>query len=200
MPIVGRTPRECFETFTDHLRPLVAQTITHQYPLLTWQTKTKLVLSFREAHPIAIPIETSYGRLYFYLGQALEAVPDGESAGFRLTTRQYWYRLQHEPDRQAQAALRWEYDSFTPSDRHARHHAQMPAELQLGGGTMDLDKAHLPTGWVLIEEVIRFLIVDLGIEPPCGAEAWPEILDRSERRFFEEFTSKRYKPPDVEGA
>jgi hypothetical protein len=48
---------------------------------------------------------------------------------------------------------------------------------------------------VTIEEVIRFLIVDLGISPPCGADAWARLLEESERRFFEDFTGKRYTPP-----
>jgi hypothetical protein len=48
---------------------------------------------------------------------------------------------------------------------------------------------HIPTGWALIEEVIRFLIHDLGMEPPCG-DRWPEILEESENKFFKEFTDK----------
>ena len=49
-----------------------------------------------------------------------------------------------------------------------------------------------------IEEVIRFLIVDLGMPPLCGDE-WPELLAESERKFFDEFTGKRYRPRGVEG-
>lgn len=81
-----------------------------------------------------------------------------------------------------------------PRDGPARHHVQLPAYLAAGTGQIDLDKVHLPTGWVTLEEVIRFLIAELGIEAPCGA-AWPEVLSESERAFFEEFTGKRYKPP-----
>ena len=99
-----------------------------------------------------------------HLGQALDTVEhDGR---FRLRTISYWYRIQHEPELRAKAALRWEYDRSTKTDEYARHHAQLAAEMQLGSRKLDLDKAHLPTGWVTIEEVIRFLIVDLGLEPP----------------------------------
>jgi hypothetical protein len=38
------------------------------------------------------------------------------------------------------------------------------------------------------------MIVDLGVKPPCGSR-WPEVLAASERKFFEEFTSKRYTRP-----
>ncbi len=197
MPIIERTPQRCFLVFTEHLRKLVAATITETFPLIERPSPDgrRMVLSFREGAPIAVPIETRFGRLFFYLGQALEAVDD--PGGYRLRTRQYWYRLQHDPDRGAKAAIRWEYDTTTPSDRYARHHAQMAAALALGDGELDLNKAHLPTGWVTVEEVIRFLVVDLGLNPPCG-DAWPEVITDSETRFYEDFTGKRYKGPPVD--
>jgi hypothetical protein len=43
---------------------------------------------------------------------------------------------------------------------------------------------------VTIEAVIRFLIVDLEVEPPCGDE-WADRIHESEKRFFEDFTGKR---------
>ena len=43
-----------------------------------------------------------------------------------------------------------------------------------------------------MEEVIRFLIIELGVKPPCGDD-WPSVLATSERAFFEQFTGKRYK-------
>ncbi len=64
-----------------------------------------------------------------------------------------------------------------------------PATVPLGDGHLDLDKAHVPTGWVTIEEVIRFLIVDLGVEPPCGSD-WVQCVTKSETRFYQEFTGK----------
>lgn len=192
MPIVGRTPHECFDIFSDHLRRLVAQTVTPRYPLQAIPTATKTVISFREEQPLAIPIETRFGRLHFYLGQALEAFPLDEGGGYRLSTMQYWYRLQESASLKDQALLRWEYDVTTDRDRHARHHTQMAATLPVAGATLDLNKAHLPTGWVTLEEVIRFLIVDLGHSAPCG-DGWPQVLEASERKFFEDFTSKRYR-------
>ena len=194
MPIIERTPYECFNAFAEHLRGLIAATVTSRYPLSTVPANERMILSFREKIPIAVPIETAYGRLYFYLGQALEAVvhPDG----YRLRTRQYWYRIQLNEDLKSQAALRWEYDATTAMDDYARHHAQLSTTVALGGAKLDLNKAHLPTGWVTIEEVIRFLIVDLGMSPPCGDD-WPSIVKESERRFYEDFTGKRYVAPSA---
>ncbi|HTU98796.1 MAG TPA: hypothetical protein VMF14_23290, partial [Solirubrobacteraceae bacterium] len=82
----------------------------------------------------------------------------------------------------------------TDRTRYSRHHTQMAATVDLGGGAvLDLNKAHVPTGWVTFEEVIRFVIHDLGVKPPCGDEAWPGLLEDSERKFHEEFSGRDYR-------
>ena len=191
MPIIERTPEACFKRFAAHIRDLVAKTLTRRHPMALYQKGERLMgFSFREREPVAVPIESRLGRLHLYLGQLLEAVPEGKA--FRLRTRRYWYRVQAAPELTAQALIRWEYDTDTPRDGHARHHVQLPAYLAAGSGQLDLDKVHLPTGWVTIEEVLRFVIVELGVKPPCGS-GWPDVLADSERAFFEEFTGKRHK-------
>lgn len=53
----------------------------------------------------------------------------------------------------------------------------------------------LPTGYLPVEEVLRFLIVDLGHRAPCGDD-WDKVLEESKKEFFEELSSKpaRYAP------
>ena len=132
--------------------------------------------------------------MHFYIGQLLR-VHREPSKKYRLSTHAYWYRLQHSPDLNAQAAIRWEYErELPPGKHHCRHHLQQSAKLDLGNGSLNLNKVHVPTGWVTIEEVIRFLIVELGTKPPCG-DVWSDVLATSERAFFEDFTSRRYSPP-----
>jgi hypothetical protein len=188
--ITGRTSAECVGTFKEHVGALVAATVTNTYPLLARTDRTNTILGFRQGGVIAIPLETRFGRLYFYLSQSLEAVTEAD--GFRLRTRQYWYRIQTDPSPKAQALVRWEYDAETSKQRYARHHVQIRANLPVGEADLDLNKAHVPTGWVTMEEVIRFLIVDLGVAPPCG-DSWPEKLHESEEKFYTDFTSKRYE-------
>lgn len=190
MPIVARTSAECFDRFRNHLARLVADTVTTTYPLTQKRPEQgRTIIGFRQGELVGVPLDTRFGRVYFYLSQSLKTVQRDDGL-FRLKTRQYWYRLQADASRGAQAILRWEYDAETKRDRHARNHMQIPAEVPIGDGIIDLNKAHLPTGWVTIEEVIRFLIVDLGVEPPC-ADDWPQILHESETMFYEKFTGKR---------
>ena len=79
---------------------------------------------------------------------------------------------------------------MTPEEENpARHHVQLATNVSTSGGhSLDLNRLHVPTGWVTIEEVIRFLIKDLGVDPV--STDWPGILVRSEA-FFTELTSKR---------
>lgn len=146
------------------------------------------------AGPQAIAIDTEgYGKLYVSFAQALRVLPEDKE--WRLITERYWYRIQRAPGMREQALIRWEYDrTLAAGKRHCRHHVQQAGDLAFGDGLLDLNKAHLPTGWVTIEEVLRFLIVDLRIAPPCGEE-WADVLEESERAFHEEFSDSRYVPP-----
>jgi hypothetical protein len=58
-----------------------------------------------------------------------------------------------------------------------------------GKESLDIEKFHLPTGWVLMEDVLRFLISELEVNPPCG-DSWPEVLEESRALFFTEFSVK----------
>ena len=198
MPITGRTPKACFDEFVGHLRSLCAKTLTKQHQLISRRTddETQIGISFlqRDA-PVTVPLKTkAHGTVYFSIAQDLRAKLDEEET-YRLETHAYWYRLQSAPEATAQAAIRWEYERKPEGGKkHCRNHVQQDTHVALGTGRLDLNKAHLPTGWVTIEEVLRFLINDLGVKPPCGA-SWATVLAESEAKFYEEFTSKRYTPP-----
>lgn len=57
-------------------------------------------------------------------------------------------------------------------------------------GRLDLDKVHTPCGFVLDEDIIRFLISDLGGKPPCGKTRWHKQLIESEKMFVSEFNAR----------
>lgn len=193
MPIVEKTARGCFDVFADHIRKLVASTISDNAYVQLNRFNDRGMLALAKPNGDCVPLNTSsHGRLYFYAGQALEAVADGDK--YRLQTVQYWYKLQETASPKDPPALRWEYDrGLTGLARHCRHHFHAEAEVEIGRGCLDLNKCHTPTGWVTIEEMIRFLIIELGHVPPCG-DRWPDELVASEKAFYESFTSKRYTP------
>jgi hypothetical protein len=49
-----------------------------------------------------------------------------------------------------------------------------------------MNNLHLPTGFVALEEVLRFCIVDLGVNPL--SDEWNGVLEESYRLFKTEFT------------
>jgi hypothetical protein len=191
VPILERTARQAAAVFRDHLAKLIANTLTTRHPVHhvdgrdgTW------LIQFRQGElPTTIPIKTLHGTLHFFISQALDTVPDAGQE--RLQTLNYAYRLQNRPGANEPAVLRWEYvrQAALP---YCRHHLHSSGSIKLGATNLSLEEVHVPTGWVTIEEVIRFLIYELGVRPPCG-ETWPKVLAESEKLFYEQFTSKRYR-------
>ena len=67
------------------------------------------------------------------------------------------------------------------------HHVHLPVSIATPDGDLDFGSLHLSTGWVTVEEVIRFLIVEVGVSPK--ADNWNDELLASEEKF-KEWTSR----------
>lgn len=149
-------------------------------------------LAFRtRGHAVAVPLRTKYGDMGLYLGQRCETqLRDGEH---QVATVAYQYKLyapdSFRPGDERDAMLRWEYVRHWPEDkRWCRHHLQGPINLPLGGGVL-LQHLHLPTGYVVLEDVIRFCINDLEVVPLDGG--WHDVLEESYELFRSESTPPR---------
>jgi len=94
---------------------------------------------------------------------------------------QFYHLLEHSnPD--SRWIVRWEYVSHSQRrTEHPRHHVHIATVVDTPAGKMDFDKLHLSTGWVTIEEVIRFLIAEAGVKPKSAD--WDDTLLRSEDLF-----------------
>jgi hypothetical protein len=200
VPIEGRTPNACFTRFRDHVAQLVAQTLTQRIQLRAIEVEggpTLAHLGFRQGgNWVGIPLDTNYERLYFVLYQVVEARDTSKTgnARYRLHTLEYGYYIQETADQRRAALFRWEYASDPPME-HPHQHVQIRTTLASSAlqHPINLDKVHVPTGWVTIEQVIRFLIADLGVQPPRGADKWEQILHEGEQKFLE-FTNTPYRP------
>jgi hypothetical protein len=200
VPIFGRKPWPAFKEFHAHVQRLVGVLLpTQQHVSLIGAVGDDYTayLGFAPSPGSSRPtvaLDTTHGRVQFYFRQELH-VEHEKGNGFRLTTKRYWYHL-YKGDA-IDAFMRWEYvdRKLEPEARYPRHHLHIhDVVLPIDGSSagIDLKKTHLPTGWVTIEEVLRFLISELGVTSPCGGR-WDQELRDGERRFYEEFTSKRYK-------
>ncbi len=145
------------------------------------------MLSFRDGgSPGEAKLMTRFGEIGLFLGQTCKAVSKGKKPQkFRLKTLSYRYHLKAATARDA--ALRWEY--VKQLDRpYCRHHVQGPLQVPFGDAQLSLNDVHLPTGFVTIEEVIRFCLVELEARPL--SENWDEILRDSYREFKTKFAPR----------
>lgn len=194
MPIIGRTPAEAFKIFADYLTTLLARTIT-QMPLIPvfYSGASDMALSFRpSATSSSAPVHTRYGALGLEIGQRCATVAIAKRQ-YQLQTVSYRYTIGHMGD-ENEPLFRWEYIKHPAGDRayYCRHHFQgpMPTGLHLDSKETLFQDIHLPTGWVPIEEVIRFCLHDLGAHAVCEPEDWDRILRESRETFMTGFSAR----------
>jgi len=183
VPYVGATLKDAAHQFCDVLNRVLNTTVTRAR-LVEFGPKdmpdARRQIAFRQAGlPVAAPLNTRFGGMGLYIGQVCDSIPTDE--GRRFITVEYKYTLTRNGA--PEALLRWDYvREPDQGGRWCRHHLQGPVPLAIGGGgSIPLNDLHLPTGYVTIEEVLRFCIVDLGVRPL--ADNWNEILTESYERF-----------------
>ena len=178
--LYGASPEEVFRKFKEHLDRLLHKTIT-EAPLVLLSVGASAFLQFqRSERPICVPVGHRY---HLYVGQTLQAAR--EDGRYRLRTLAYAYRIADGPTFDDQCFFRWEYNAREHKQSLApRHHLQLPATIGcFGNRVLDTNKLHIPTGWVTVEEVIRFLIHELRVKP--RTHKWDGDLLASERLFRE---------------
>jgi hypothetical protein len=209
MPIRGRTPQECFEQFKGHVSRLVAEVLDPSLHVTLVrgrdQSRRDLQLGPDGTNYVSLK-KRSGGYVHFYLAQTLRAVeredPRSEAERYQLTTEKYWYKVfDLQPGMQDEPLFRWEYSAEVPEGKQwCRHHFQIgkfaageagkrkALEVPIGGGSIDLNRSHIPTGFTLMEFVFRFLFTELDVEH--ASDDWEETLLASEKKFFSEFSGK----------
>lgn len=177
----GNSPEEIFGNFREHLNDLLHHTVT-QAPLVQIVSGGRLFLDFhRDGDSTAVAVGRGY---HLFLTQTLQAKKI-KAKDYRLRTLAYAYRIGLGPARTDDWLVRWEYNSreLQPDALHPRHHCHLSTEVKCGAKTLNLDRLHIATGWVTIEEVIRFIIHELDIKPL--RPDWDARLRKSEEKFLE---------------
>jgi hypothetical protein len=187
MPIIGKTPDEALERFGRHVNALLLATITkEQLSPLTVQGKG-MQLAFRDSvgKPRAVRLGSArYGPLGLYLGHVCDTVQEAKNK-HRLRSVRYNYTISVWAN--TEPFVRWEYVKYPqpPTATFARHHIQGPMNLSIGQRAVKLNKLHLPSGWVTVEDVIRFCINDLRVR--ARTASWHRRLEDSYTMFRTEF-------------
>lgn len=179
--------------FRDRLNTLLHRTITPQ-PLIMIPARSgadgtqRMQFAFRQGGgPVLAELRSDFGVLGLYVGQVCEARPSDQD-GPPILTVNYRYALHVGTGVNSEPVMRWEFDRrpADPQARWSRRHLQGPIPLSFGPTTVSLNDLHLPTGYVTLEDVIRFCIHDLGV--PALSTDWNDILIQSYREFKDQFT------------
>jgi len=216
MPIRGRTPEECFDGFYEHVSTLVADVFNGLYvSMVRSDDRFQRDMQLGPDGTDYVDLSTSKGAsVKFHLSQNLRVFerPAAEVAGsgerYQLKTHAYWYKVYDvQPGLTDEPLFRWEYTAEVPEGKHwCRHHFQIgkmatndagrrrALEIPLAGSPIDLNRIHIPTGFMLMEYVFRFLFTELEVTPKLPTEAWEAKLAESEKRFFREFSAKTSTP------
>jgi hypothetical protein len=179
--IYSRTSEESYSDFKEHFNKLMSKLLT-DVPLTHIESRGRAVMEFRNTNgEPAVPLG---GGFFLYLGQTLQAKREATHQ-FSLRTLGYAYRIAEGPRREDPYVIRWEYISREEQIAlHPRHHCHLPLKLVCGKNkskTYNLDKMHIPSGWVTIEEVLRYLFHELKVRPRVAN--WDKLLHESEETF-----------------
>ncbi len=179
-PLTAKSPEKLFRKFKNHLDRLLHSTITEAPLEIVPLVDDRCYLQFQEKKRRTCK---KIGKGYFlYVGQALWAKK--KSKEYELRTLGYTYQISLGPSFDDQCIIRWEYTSRKlQSALYPRHHVQMGTEMKVGRRQWNLNDIHVPTGYLTIEEIIRFAICELGVK--SKKTNWDNILRTSEDKFRE---------------
>lgn len=171
MPFQGRSLSQISQEFTDHLNHILSTTVTQRrLRRVMFNTGAAIIGIQEQARVSRALIRTSYGPMELDLRQTCDAVTDDETG--LLTIRTIAYRYTITPEGDPEPLLRWEFVRFpaNPDATWCRHHFQGPIRLGIHtreGQEANLNRWHLPTSasGIAIEDVLRFCITDLGVQP-----------------------------------
>ena len=173
--MAGRRPREAVKAYFDPLRQA-----------FSCVTRAGLVVSGYEPCETLHSLLLNQGeptRLRSKIGLSLAArmlyeivSAEGDRGPWKVRTAAYYYGL-HDQEGHEILAYHWHPGAPGPQGERSPH-----LHLGVGSGVSPLlRKAHLPTGRVALEEILRLAIADLGVKPL--RKDWRAVLARTESAF-----------------
>jgi hypothetical protein len=181
------SPEEAIQAFHDHLNTLLRDTITS---ITLRQTRTPDGAIFQFPDKRCVPLSDGF---HLYVGQTVAVVKEKyrdrtkkERTGYRVRTLAYQYRLSEGQSLDDPYVIRWEYNAREhQTGTFPRHHVHIPVALHCfqepNTRELNLKQLHVSTGYVTLEEVIRFLLSELGLR--ARNRRWDNLLRKSERQF-----------------
>jgi hypothetical protein len=173
--LADRTARDAFEDFLEPLQRAI-QCVTHDILVADgWKVS-------EEPHSVSFPHGDSVAlhgdhRLRLEVTHRYRLVPEAGSHGKpRVKTIGYGYEIRDAGDR---PLLRYDYH---PQGRSPVVWPHLHL-WRVDTSPVNFRKSHIPTGRVSLEAVLRFLIMELGVETTGSTDDCLALLDRLEGDF-----------------
>ena len=171
----GRSPREAFQRFTEPIQRTIS-CLTPSILLHTGAAVSDIPHFLRLSEDPAVIGQDRLFALQFRLRYYVVRT-EGDREPWRVQTSEYSYTLSwgREPGERI-FAYHWHPDGRSPI---TFPHLHLYAGAQIG--LQSLQNAHILTGQVPTEAVIRFLIEELGVVPL--RPDWRQVLDETRSRL-----------------
>jgi hypothetical protein len=169
----GRTQQEAFDAFAEPLKQALS-CVAHAK-----LTRSKLSITLEQEVVLQpLPLQIPNSDYQLFMSHAFRYLKTGIGE-WRVTSLRYQYAVEVVKTKQEVAAFHWE--------GHENGSAPF-AHLHLGyANAKNLPhlgpKAHIPTGRVAFEDVIYFLISELGVHPL--KEDWRNVLATVRKPFMD---------------
>jgi hypothetical protein len=176
--LVARTPEEAIDGLLARLRP-VAGCVTDR-PLAARRvrgTDRTFALGFDPAHvPVVLRSESRRRTIHLFAIIEVQVSAATASADLYLEERTYIYSLH---DTSQHELVSWHLHQLSSSDvtyLHSHVSSRIgPLELGRGLDPLPLADLHIPTGFVDLADIVRFLIAEAGIRP--RKSDWQTVLN-----------------------
>lgn len=170
----GRNPEEAFRSFVEPLEACLRCTTLEHRLVVRRHADDQFSVTLNGGRPI--PLSNGDVDFSFDFSMVVATVPmdDGQQ---RMSTRKYIYDLREGRPKRGNATLvQWHW--HPNNGRVAYPHAHLPFAAPYSS------KLHVPTGRVTFEDVVEFIIDELGVPPTPGHEHWSEIVEGTRGRHI----------------
>lgn len=174
----GKTPNEAFDAYARPLKDALA-CITSEVLLRRRVPKSdgKIGIPLWEFLFINNPVRLKDSPFAFNFSQYFRVVPF--DPGYKVKTEAYTYEIMDDATRHELFSFHWEPNA--PSSQIKIPHMHLGFATK--GHSLPIDnKAHVPSGRVSVEDVISFLISELGV-PPLRLD-WKDTIATTRQAFM----------------
>ena len=176
--MAGENPHEAFDNFRQPLQRALScvNADAHLWALVGsngYSPGQEHTLVPNRGEPVKLSSERNLSLMSSFVYRVVEA--ESERGPWKVQTTAYRHALE---DGNALEIIAYHWH---PSQGSAYNFPHLHIGTGIGASLSDVHKYHVPTGRIAFEDVLRFAIRDLDVQPV--RDAWEEVFDETRGRF-----------------